>query len=57
MKDDHEGGGARTILGAVIILLLVLVFVAFGKTIIRNVNGGYNRIEKINNASNGDLDF
>lgn len=57
MKDDHEGGGARTILGAVIILLLVLVFVAFGKTIIRNVNGGYDRFEKINNASNGDLDF
>jgi hypothetical protein len=57
MKDDHEGGGARTILGAVIILLLVLVFVAFGKTIIHNINGGYNRIEKINNASNGDLDF
>jgi hypothetical protein len=53
MKDDHEGGGARMILGAVMILLLALVFVAFGKTIIRNVNGGYKRVDTINDASNG----
>ena len=56
MKDDHDGGGGRAILGAVIVLLLVLVFVAFGKTIVRNVNSGYNRVDIINNASNGNLD-
>ena len=57
MKDDHDGGGGRAILGAVIILLLVLIFVAFGKTIVRNVNGGYERVKTIHNASNGQLDY
>lgn len=57
MKDDHDGGGGRAILSAVIILLLVLIFVAFGKTIVRNVNGGYERVKTIHNASNGQLDY
>ena len=52
MKDDHEGGGARAIMGAVIILILVLIFVVFGRTIIDNVNAGNRRNELINNAAN-----
>lgn len=51
MKDDHERG-THLLLGAIIVLVLALIFVAFGKTIYSNVNAGYKRNSIIDNAAN-----
>ncbi len=51
MKDDHERG-THLLLGAIMILVLALIFVAFGKTIYSNVNSGYERNSIIDNAAN-----
>lgn len=52
MKDDHERG-THLLLGAIILLILAVIFVAFGKTIFDNVNAGTRRNEIIDNAADG----
>ena len=51
MKDDHERG-THLLLGAIMVLVLALIFVAFGKTIYNNVNVGNKRNSIIDNAAN-----
>ena len=53
MKDDHERGTHR-ILGIVIALAIALIFVAFYKVAVNNLDAGDRRNEIINNAANGE---
>ena len=53
MKDDHERG-THTILGIVIALAIALIFVAFYKVAVNNLDAGDRRNEIINNAANGE---
>lgn len=51
MKDDHERG-THLLLGVIIVLVLIVIFVAFSKTVINNLNVGYKRSSIIDNAVN-----
>ncbi len=53
MKDDHERG-THTILGIVIALAIALIFVAFYKVAVNNLDAGNRRTEIINNAVDGE---
>ena len=52
MKDDHEKG-THLVMAAIILLVIVLVFIAFGKAVLDNINTGNKRADTIWKASDG----